>query len=248
MALEGGMALASGITGNIAANRRARAAKRAAALINDAANQGIGDVRGQFDATKANLDPYVSGGLAGQQVYQNELMGGKYDAPQWQGVDMAQDPGAQYRMDQAQKAIQASAAARGGLLGGGTMRAINKESQGLASQEYGNAYNRASQDYARQYSGIQDRANRFMGLGQQGQLAANQLGGFGANMANQTADLRLRGAGAMAGGINDAANYSGQGLVGLVGAINKGIGNMGQMYGGSGMSGAQYFKGLGGGQ
>lgn len=246
MALQGGMALANGITGNIAANRRARAAKRAAGLINDAANQGISDVRGQFDAVKSNLDPYVKGGLLGQEAYQSGLMGGQFDAPQWQGVDMAQDPGVQYRMDQAQKAIQASAAARGGLLGGGTLRAINRESQNMASQEYGNAYNRASQDYARTYGGIQDKANRLMGLGQQGQVAANQLGGFGANMANQTADLRLRGAGAMAGGINQAADFSGQGLVGLMGSINKGIGGMAKIYGGSGLAGSQAFSGFGG--
>jgi hypothetical protein len=58
-------------------------------------------------------------------------------------VDMAADPGYQFRLQQGEQAIMRSAAARGGRLGGGTLQALLAHGQGLASQEYGNAFNRA---------------------------------------------------------------------------------------------------------
>lgn len=59
------------------------------------------------------------------------------------GADvLRQDPGYQFRQDEARRALEASAAARGGLLSGSTLRGVTDLSQTLASQEYQNAYNR----------------------------------------------------------------------------------------------------------
>ena len=58
---------------------------------------------------------------------------------------LANDPGVQFRMDEGRKALEASAAARGGLLSGPTLAALQRQGQELSSQEYGNAWNRASQ-------------------------------------------------------------------------------------------------------
>ena len=58
---------------------------------------------------------------------------------------LANDPGVQFRMDEGRKALEASAAARGGLLSGGTLAALQRQGQELGSQEYGAAWNRASQ-------------------------------------------------------------------------------------------------------
>jgi hypothetical protein len=58
---------------------------------------------------------------------------------------LANDPGVQFRQDQARRALEGSAAARGDLLSGGNLKALQSRSQDLASQEYGNAWNRASQ-------------------------------------------------------------------------------------------------------
>ena len=58
---------------------------------------------------------------------------------------LANDPGVQFRQDEARKALEGSAAARGDLLSGGNLKALQSRSQDLASQEYGNAWNRASQ-------------------------------------------------------------------------------------------------------
>ena len=57
---------------------------------------------------------------------------------------LANDPGYQFRQDEARKALEGSAAARGALLSGGNLKALQSRSQDLASQEYGQAWNRAS--------------------------------------------------------------------------------------------------------
>jgi hypothetical protein len=58
---------------------------------------------------------------------------------------LANDPGVQFRQEEARKALEASAAARGGLLSGSTLAALQRQGQDLASQEYGNAWQRAAQ-------------------------------------------------------------------------------------------------------
>lgn len=66
--------------------------------------------------------------------------------PTLQGAELlAHDPGYQFRQDEARKALEASALARGTGMSGGTMSALQRQSQDLASQEYGQAWNRASQ-------------------------------------------------------------------------------------------------------
>lgn len=59
-------------------------------------------------------------------------------------VNVQQDPGYQFRLDQGMQALQRSQNATG-ITGGAAAKAIAEYSQGLASQEYGNAYNRALQ-------------------------------------------------------------------------------------------------------
>jgi hypothetical protein len=58
---------------------------------------------------------------------------------------LANDPGVQFRLDRAQRALEASQAARGGALSGSALRALQEQGQDLASQEYGAAWQRASQ-------------------------------------------------------------------------------------------------------
>ena len=92
------------------------------------------------------------------------------------------DPGYQFRLQQGQKALETSAAARGGLLSGGTLKGIQDYAQGLASQEYGNVYARRlgenQMGYARGLEGNQLGFNRDL-LGNQMRydrdLQGNQL-------------------------------------------------------------------------
>lgn len=61
--------------------------------------------------------------------------------------DFMQDPGYQFTLQQGQDAIHKNAAARGTLLTGGTQKALQQYTTGLAQQQYDNWYNRQRTDY-----------------------------------------------------------------------------------------------------
>lgn len=109
------------------------------------------------------------------------------------------DPGYQFRMDEGNKAVQGSAAAQGGLLSGAAMKAMQRYSQGFASNEYGNAYNRFTGDQQNMYN----RLAQMAGSGQQQVNQTAQMNQSGMDAANQ---YRLGAAQAGASGIMGAAN------------------------------------------
>lgn len=81
-----------------------------------------------------------------------------FQAPKFQTPDenaVLSDPGYKFRLSQGQKALETSAAARGTLNTGGTLKGIVDYGQALASQEYGNVFNRAVQSFDRLYTGAQ---------------------------------------------------------------------------------------------
>lgn len=126
------------------------------------------------------------------------------------GMDQFQaDPGYQFRMDEGMRALEGSAAARGGLLSGAAMKAIQKYGQGVASQEYGNAYGRYTADQTNRY-------NRLAGLVNTGMGATNQTSNAAANFANNASSNIIGAGNAAAAGQVGAANA-------LVGGINSGI-------------------------
>jgi hypothetical protein len=81
-----------------------------------------------------------------------------FSAPNGQDV-LDADPGYQFRLDQGTGALQNSAAARGVLNTGGTLQDLINYGQGAASQEYGNAYDRALGTYQTNY---QDALNSYI--------------------------------------------------------------------------------------
>lgn len=65
-------------------------------------------------------------------------------------VNVFSDPGYQFRMEQGQKALDRSAAAKGLTMSGAQLKALTEYGQGMGSQEYGNAFNRAFTQYGTQ--------------------------------------------------------------------------------------------------
>lgn len=61
------------------------------------------------------------------------------------------EPGYQFRLDQGQRALEASAAGRGVLNTGGTLKDLLQYGQDFASSEYNNVYNRKLNDYMTNY-------------------------------------------------------------------------------------------------
>ncbi len=96
--------------------------------------------------------------------------------------------GLQFAMQQGQKGIENSAAAKGTLLTGGTLKDLSNYSQGAALQGYGDVYNRAAGEYLlgrENFYNNQDRPFTKLGsLASLGASAANQTGGYGSSYGN----------------------------------------------------------------
>jgi hypothetical protein len=121
------------------------------------------------------------------------------------------DPGYAFRLQEGLKALDRSAAARGGLLSGATLKGAQRYGQDLGSQEYTNAFNRYQLER-------QARLNPLQSLAGMSQTAANtmsnQAGQFGESMAqNAMAQGNIRASGymntanALTGGLNQYLNY-----------------------------------------
>lgn len=119
--------------------------------------------------------------------------------------DFQADPGYSFRMSEGMKGLERSAAARGGLLSGATLKGIQRFGQDLGSQEYMNAFNRYQTERAARLQPLQSLAGV-------GQTTAQQIGQAGMQMASNVGDIQQSGAAARASGYVGQANAINQGL------------------------------------
>jgi hypothetical protein len=111
------------------------------------------------------------------------------------------DPGYAFRMSEGMKGLERSAAARGGLLSGSTLKGIQRFGQNLASDEYTNAFNRYQAER-------QARLQPLQSLAGVGQTTAQQLGAAGTQFANAMGDIGMSRAQALGqAGISRASTY-----------------------------------------
>lgn len=178
-----------------------------------------------------------------------------FSYPDWQApaaftaptdVTEQNDPGYQFRAQQGQQAIDRSAAARGTLLTGGTLKDLEQFGQDYGSGEYQNVYNRALQNYTTDYnSSLTDwttnynkasqgyaqaynifsnnqsnQYNRIANLAGLGQVAASQLGSQGLGYAGLNASTLQNGASSLGNLYTQGANA---GAAGIAGVTNAGL-------------------------
>jgi hypothetical protein len=126
---------------------------------------------------------------------------GQYTAPEFK---FETEPGYEFRKQQGQQAIEGAAAARGSLLSGATQKALARYGQNLASEEYGKAYERYSNERQQgfneytnmrnflfnKYNTGYDAQNAQLG-NQYNRLASAASTGFnaGTNMSNVTGNM-----------------------------------------------------------
>lgn len=111
------------------------------------------------------------------------------------------DPSYKFRLGEGMKALERSAAARGGLISGGALKAAQRYGQEFASNEFGNAYNRLAS-----MAGIGQTATGAMSgaAGQFGTNAGNLMTGAGAARASGY----VGGANALSSGLGQYMNYT----------------------------------------
>jgi hypothetical protein len=202
------------VTAVIGAGTAIYSASQAGKSQQGAANSSGASNDAQYMINRIDNMPWHDAGAdAVTQLQQGMAPGAEFNNPKpFSMADFQADPGYQFRMDEGQKAIERSAAARGGVLGGGTMKAIANYGQNLASSEFQNAYNRYTNDRNTRY-------NRLSNLAGLGQTANAQLGAAGANYVNNAASIA-----------NSAGNAGAAQSIATGNAINQGIGSLANAY------------------
>ena len=193
---------------------------KAASAQESAANQQAQTAANTLAAQQKIAEPYTTAGAYGVNELARQLgvagdsssAGyGSLNTP-FEQTNFTADPGYGFRLAEGQKALERSAAARGGLLSGSAMKGTLNYAQGLASQEYQNAFNR--------YTSQRDtRYNMLRGLTDVGAGAAGSMVGAAGTAGANTATAQGNAGAAQASGYVGAAN-----------AINSGASNISSYY------------------
>lgn len=179
----------------VGAGASALSASSQSGAIRDTSAASIAEQRRQFDIAQELTQPRREAENAALQQLQNILGIGT------EQVDLSglQIPGQQFAIDEASQAIERSAAARGGLVGGGTLAELQSRALGITNQNFLSNFLNPLQNLA---------------LGGQGQQSAQGALNLGVNVGNTLSQA----------GVN-RANILGQGIQGVGNALQGGISN-----------------------
>lgn len=207
------LAIGAGISavGSIAGGAmQSSAAKKAGDQQAAAAREATALQEKMYNQTRADNEPWRAAGAGALSGMQNADFQRDFTA-----ADFNKDPGYDFRMQEGQKALERSAAARGGLQGGAFGKALSRYGQDFASNEYGNAYNRFNSD----------RDRRF------GRLSSVAKMGIGANDSNASAGQNYsNNAGSNMMGAANAQGVAGIASANAWGGALSGIGKAGMDY------------------
>lgn len=207
-----GSSLLGGFAANRAGESQADAATRAAQIQAEASRYAADLQQKQYDQNVARQQPFYQAGVNALP----ELV----QASRYTPFSMEQftaDPGYAFRLSEGTKALDRSAAARGGLISGAATKAATRYGQDMASNEYTNAFNRYQTER-------EARLGPLRTLTGMGGTTASNLGAAGQTNATNIGNLGIAGANATAGGMTDAAAARASGYVGGANAITGGLG------------------------
>lgn len=195
-----------------AAKTQAKAAEQATDAQERIADKQIAAQREAMERQIALQEPWRQAG----QTALNKLVPLSLNYQKFGMDQFTQDPGYAFRLQEGEKALERSAAARGNLISGGALKAATRYGQEMGSQEYNNAFNRYQTERASQLQPLQSLAGV-------GQSATNQMGAAaGQYGAGASATYGNLGAAQGANAIN-AANARASGYVGGANAMNQGL-------------------------
>jgi len=162
------------------------------------ANQGATALQTRmYEDQVARQQPFYQAGLNALPEYTKGVMPGGNLVRSFAATDFQTDPGYGFRVSEGMKALDRTAAARGGLLSGATLKGAQRFGQDIASNEYNNAYNRYVGNQATQ-------RNALAGLTGFAPTAAQQINNAGTNYATNVNNLAT----------NTATNYANADLTG----------------------------------
>lgn len=190
-AIVGG-AVVGGVASNMAAGEAADAQK-------DAANAANATELAMFNQNRLDMQPWRdAGATALGQMTTGTKAGGEFNRD-FSLADFNKDPGYEFRMKEGQRALDASAAARGGALSGAAIKGATRYGQDFGSNEYQNAYNRFNNDRTQRF-------NRLASLAGVGQTATRDVAQMGAQTASNVANNQIGAGNAQASSYMGKAN------------------------------------------
>lgn len=206
-AIMGGSSIASGLIGS-------RASKKAAEQQAAAIRQAAEIQERMYQQQRADLAPYRDIGYQSLKdiTAQKPYLTGRFEDYRSEYLD----PSMAFRLGIGEQTTQRAANVGGGAVSGNTLRALQDYSQGLASTEYSNAFNRFQTERGNIY-------NTLANIAGMGQNAVNTGVQAGQATAQSLGQLAVGGGQAQAAGTIGAANAIAGGL--------GGVGNAAQMYG-----------------
>jgi hypothetical protein len=186
-----------------------QAAQKGAQTQADAMRESAALQKQMFDIQNAQQAPYREAGysalsdIGGMKPYLTQQFGPEQ-------FQQGMDPGYAFRLQQGQRALQAQQNQAGGLIGGNALAAMQDYTQGQASQEYGNAFNRFQTQRGNIYNTLAGIAGLGQtSLGQTGQLAGTTAQGVGGALAGAGSALgagQIAMGNAIGGGVQGAGN------------------------------------------
>lgn len=217
--LWGGQASEAKENAQRAAELQANAAAEAARIQAAAAEKALAENKRQFDVSRSDQLPWLqSGGRALSKQEALTGLGGQ-EAQRQAYAQFEESPGQAWLRDQTMQGVLNQSAAIGGLGGGNVRRELQEHAAGLASQDFGNYYNRlAGISGTGQTTGAQ--------LGQLGAQQSAQAGNL-TNMAGQARASGVLGSGqAYAGGLQQQSQIDAQrnqNMLSGIGTIGGGV-------------------------
>jgi hypothetical protein len=198
----------------------ADAAKSAAQTQADSAREANELLYKMYQEQKGLQEPFRGAGITAQNRLL-DLLGlsqnkgaegyGRY-AKDFGMSDFTADPGYAFRLSEGQKALERNAAARGGLISGGALKAATRYGQDMGSQEYQSAFNRYQTNRANQLAplgsllstGQAAASNQSAAAGNYGTQAGGNITGAGA----ATAAGQVGSTNALTNALSSYLNYS----------------------------------------
>jgi hypothetical protein len=159
-----------GILGTDKSGEAGDAMKAGAAAANAASQEAL-------KQTRSDEQPYMQAGYGALSGMQDASFNHSFGQ-----ADFQTQPGYQFSMQQGQQALERSAAAKGGALGGGTLKALTQFGQNTADQGYQQAFNNYQTDTSNRYN----RLSTVAGMGQNAISTTAQANMNAGNNISQT--------------------------------------------------------------
>lgn len=197
-----GSALIGSRAAGKAADQQSQAMQKALDFQNKVYDQQIGFQQPFIDAGQFGIGQLMQG-------FQDKIFGSPESL--MPSIEEArQSPGYQFAQQQGMRGVMGSAAARGGALSGGALKALQRFGTGLADQTYQNVFNRnlAAQGQAfgqlMGFTGLGESA--IQNVGNVGMGAASNIGSLMGQIGNAQAAGTIGKANAWGGLVGDLAN------------------------------------------